>query len=69
MEPISDNSNDCASELDDLKQLRKNLKSGEYDGIDIMNACMAIDDLLSLKVWKSKAFQVYPNIDIDIEEQ
>ena len=32
-----------------LASVRVNLKSGEYDGVDIMRAWLAIDDLIALK--------------------
>ena len=53
---------------EDLSVLRSNLKSGEYDGVDIMKAWLAIDELIELRDWRSKAFDAYPNIDIDIEQ-
>ena len=51
-----------------LSVLRSNLKSGEYDGVDIMKAWLAIDELIELRDWRSKAFDAHPNIDIDIEQ-
>ena len=53
---------------EDLSVLRSNLKSGEYDGVDIMKAWLAIDELIELRGWRSKAFDAHPNIDIDIEQ-
>ena len=51
----------------ELQFLRTKLKIGEYDGADIMNAWLAIDELLNLRVWQEKAFQAHPNLDLDIE--
>jgi len=34
-------------DVEELKALRARLKSGEYDGVDIMNAGIAIDDLIA----------------------
>lgn len=52
---------------DELKFLRTKLKQGEYDGVDIMTAWLAIDELLELRNWRDKAFEAHPNIDRDIE--
>ncbi len=51
---------------DELKYLKMQLKHGEYDGLDIMQAWLAIDELLELRAWREKAFNVHPNIDADI---
>jgi hypothetical protein len=51
---------------DELKYLKMQLKQGEYDGLDIMQAWLAIDELLELRAWREKAFNVHPNIDADI---
>lgn len=55
--------------LDDgeLSFLRTKLKNGEYDGVDIMHAWLAIDELRGLRAWRAKAFQAHPNLDMDIE--
>lgn len=55
--------------LDDevLRLLRRNLKHGEYNDVDIMHAWLAIDELLEIRSWREKAFVAHPNIDIDIE--
>jgi hypothetical protein len=55
--------------LDDngLAFLRTKLKTGEYDGADIMQAWIALDELRELRAWRDKAFEVHPNLDIDIE--
>ncbi len=50
---------------EDLKALRVRLKIGEYDGVDIMSAWLAIDELVDLREWRDKAFQAHPNIDLD----
>lgn len=52
---------------EELAFLRTKLKSGDYDGVDIMHAWMAIDELRQLRSWRDKAFQAHPNIDRDIE--
>ena len=51
----------------DLLTVRIRLKIGEYDGTDIMQAWLAIDELLELRAWQEKAFQAHPNLDMDIE--
>lgn len=51
---------------EELKHLRRLLKSGEYSGADLMRAWLAIDELIELREWKEKAFKVHPNIDIDM---
>lgn len=55
--------------LDDagLAFLRTKLKNGEYGGVDIMHAWLAVDELRELRLWRDKAFQAHPNIDLDIE--
>jgi len=55
--------------LDDeeLAFLRTKLKNGEYDGVDIMHAWLAIDELRELRAWRDKAFQAHPNLDRDVE--
>jgi hypothetical protein len=55
--------------LDDeeLAGLRIRLKSGDYDGVDIMHAWLAVDELRELRAWIDMAFQAHPNIDLDIE--
>ena len=40
---------------DELKYLKMQLKHGEYDGLDIMQAWLAIDELLELRSWREKA--------------
>ena len=54
--------------LDDeeLAGLRIRLKSGEYDGVDVMHAWLAVDELRELRAWRDMAFQAHPNIDLDI---
>ena len=52
---------------EDLKLLRIKLKQGDYDGADIMQAWIAIDELIELREFRDKAFQAHPNIDLDIE--
>lgn len=52
---------------EELKILRMHLKQGNYDGVDIMHAWIAVDELLDLRVWQEKAFLAHPNIDLDIE--
>ena len=51
----------------DLLGVRARLQSGEYDGVDIMRAWLAIDELIDLRNWRDMAFQAHPNIDRDIE--
>lgn len=58
----------------DLSHLRLKLKSGEYDGTDLMHAWIAIEELLQLRcdnleliAFRNAAFDAHPNIDIDIE--
>ena len=53
--------------IDELEYLRVKLKQGEYGGVEIMQAWIAIDELVELKKWQEKAFDVHPNIDLDIE--
>ena len=52
---------------EELGFLRTKLKSGEYDGVDIMQAWIAIDELIELREFRDKAFTVYNNLDLDIE--
>ena len=52
----------------DLKFLRIKLKQGDYDGVDIMQAWLAIDELIELREFRDKAFQAHPNIDLDLEQ-
>ena len=52
---------------DGLLLLRMSLKQGEYNGVDIMHAWLAIDELRELRSWREKAFVAHPNIDMDIE--
>lgn len=52
---------------EELAFLRTKLKSGEYDGTDIMYAWLVIDELRELRAWRDKAFQAHPNLDLDIE--
>ena len=52
---------------EELKVLRMRLKSGEYDGAHIMQAWVAIDELIELREFREKAFDAHPNIDLDIE--
>ena len=52
---------------DELDFLRTTLKIGDYDGVDVMHAWMAIDELRELRLWRDKAFRAHPNIDRDIE--
>lgn len=54
-------------DTEDLKLLRMKLKQGDYDGNDIMQAWIAIDELVELRQWRDKAFDAHPNIDLDIE--
>lgn len=54
-------------DTDELKNLMVRLKQGEYDGMDIMHAWIAIDELVELRGWRDRAFQAHPNIDLDIE--
>jgi len=54
-------------ENDELKLLKMKLKQGDYNGVDIMQAWLAIDELIELREWRDKAFDAHPNIDIDIE--
>jgi len=58
---------------DELKVLKMRLKSGEYDGVHIMQAWIAIDELINcrdslkdLEDFRDKAFVAHQNIDIDI---
>jgi hypothetical protein len=51
----------------ELLHLKHKLKSGEYDGADLMYAWIALDELIELREFRDKAFLAYPNIDIDIE--
>ena len=54
--------------LDDeeLAGLRIRLKSSEYDGVDVMHAWIAVDELRELRAWRDMVFQAHPNIDLDI---
>ena len=54
-------------DTDELQFLRTKLKQGEYDGADIMRAWLAIDEMLALREWRDKAFEVHPNLDLDVE--
>lgn len=54
-------------DTDELKNLMVRLKQGEYDGMDIMHAWIAIDELVELRGRWDRAFQAHPNIDLDIE--
>jgi hypothetical protein len=58
----------------DLNYLKLKLKSGEYDGADLMHAWIAIEELAQLRcenleliAFRNAAFDAHPNIDIDIE--
>ena len=58
----------------DLNHLVTLLKSGEYDGTDIMHAWIAMGELMELrrenkelKEFRDSAFDAHPNIDVDIE--
>lgn len=54
----------------DLIFLRQRLKSGEYDGVDIMLAWMAIDELIELRVQQEKSLaQTNPELDIFCDGQ
>lgn len=55
--------------LDDagLEGLRWKLKTGDYNGVDVMHAYLAIDELRELRTWQDKAFEAHPNLDLDIE--
>lgn len=55
-------------EAEDLKFLRMKLKQSDYDWVDIMQAWIAIDELIKLREFRDKAFQAHPNIDLDIEQ-
>jgi hypothetical protein len=35
--------------------------------VDIMHAWLAIDELRELRLWRDKAFQAHPNLDLDVE--
>ena len=52
--------------VEELKALKVRLKTGEYNGVDIMSAWIAIDDLIDLIDFREKAFVAHPNIDLDI---
>ncbi len=52
---------------DELKLLRMKLKQGDYDEADIMNVWFVIDELIELRKWRDLAFEVHPNIYVDIE--
>lgn len=56
-------------DIEELKHLRRKLKSGQYDGNDIMLACLAIEELIELREWRDRAFEVHPNLDLDIENE
>ena len=49
---------DTMSDLEVLQMLKEQN--------DIMQAWLAIDELLELRAWREKAFNVHPNIDADI---
>lgn len=53
---------------EELLFLREKLKSGEYDGADIMQAWAAIDKLRELIAWRKKAVQAIPHLDSHIEK-
>lgn len=57
----------CTTTQTELQFLRTKLKTGEYDGVDIMQAWLAIDELMALREWQNKAFEAHPNLDLDIE--
>jgi hypothetical protein len=42
------------------------LKQGDHDGVDLMHAWLAIDELVELREWRRKAFDAHPNLDLDI---
>lgn len=48
-------------EAEDLKFLRMKLKQSDYDWVDIMQAWIAIDELIKLREFRDKAFQAHPN--------
>lgn len=51
----------------ELQFLRTKLKTGEYDGADIMQSWLLIDELRELRAWREKAILLHPNLDKDIE--
>ena len=53
--------------IENLKLLKMNLKHGDYNGNDIMQAWIAIDELIKLIEWRDNAFKAHPNIDLDID--
>jgi hypothetical protein len=61
-------------DIEDLKLLKMKLKQGDYDGNDIMQAWIAIDELIQLREWRDalsalvRAFEAHPNIDLNNDE-
>jgi hypothetical protein len=52
---------------EELQTLRRCLKSGEYDGVHIMQAWLVIDELIELREFRENAFKAHPNLDMDID--
>jgi len=54
-------------DVEQLEFLITKLRSGEYDGADVMAAWIAVEELVELRKWRDKAFEAHPNLDLDIE--
>lgn len=53
---------------DNLEFLRIKLKNGEYDGVDIMDACIAIDELINFKKkWRPPECAVEIGVSDDLQ--
>lgn len=52
---------------EELELLYLKLKSGDYDGVDIMKAWIAIEELIKLRNFHDKALEIYPLLEIDVE--
>lgn len=56
-----------ALDNDGLKYLRRLLKSGEYEGGDLMRAWLAIDELIELRNFRDKVLKLHPDIYVAID--
>lgn len=54
-------------DIEELKHLRRKIKARQDDQDDRLLACLAIEELIELREWRDKAFEVHPNLDLDIE--
>jgi hypothetical protein len=51
----------------ELTDLKVRLKTKEFSETDILLAWLAIDELQYLRDFRERAFEVYPNLDMDLK--